>query len=48
MTETGYHEPPAQFYQTSPPHKGQSKPQDLLFDNLLFPEFAGLAPRKQR
>ncbi|MFP4103776.1 hypothetical protein [Coleofasciculus sp.] len=48
MTENEYHEPPALFDLTSPPHKEQSKPQGLMFDNLLFPEFGELAPQKQR
>lgn len=48
MTENEYYEPPALFDPTSPPHKAQSKPQGLMFDTLLFPEFGELAPQKQR
>lgn len=48
MIENEYNEPPALFDQTSPPHKEQSKPQGLMFDTLLFPEFGELAPQKQR
>jgi hypothetical protein len=48
MTENEYHEPLVLFDPTSPPHKEQSKPQGLMFDNLLFLEFDELAPQKQR